>query len=379
MASKLTQAKVNRAREDHAAGTQLYDEEVSGLRLVVGKRGCSWKVVARVNDGSGRYVSVMLGRTDELSLKSARQEATEVRLRARRGEDPRRPKKQGAPTVAEALDRYLAERGEDLRPSTKDWYRRKLDGPLKSVMDTPIDGVTRDLVRSLHRRATEERGAYAANGAMRVLKAVYNDACRDLDLPPNPVARAVRMNKERPRQWAVGPDGMPDLWRRLDAMEDPVRRVCWLTMLLTGLRCGDATSIRWEHLDDDGVLTVPSPKGGPDRAFRLPLPRLLLQALEQVRQHTAPLESPWVFPSASSRSGHVEELRRTDAFPYAPHQMRHTYRSMALEAGVDFQTVTLLMNHTNPHVSFNYVTRTHLLGHMREQQERVSRELSNYR
>ena len=42
-----------------------------------------------------------------------------------------------------------------------------------------------------------------------------------------------------------------------------------------------------------------------------------------------------------------------------------------MEAGVDFQTVTLLLNHANPHVSFNYVTRAHLLGHMWEAQEEV--------
>jgi hypothetical protein len=42
-----------------------------------------------------------------------------------------------------------------------------------------------------------------------------------------------------------------------------------------------------------------------------------------------------------------------------------------MKAGVDFQTVTLLLDHANPHVSFNYVTRAHLLEHMRDLQEEV--------
>ena len=46
MATKLTQALVNRAMEDHTAGTQVYDAEVSGLRLVVGKRSVSYKLVS---------------------------------------------------------------------------------------------------------------------------------------------------------------------------------------------------------------------------------------------------------------------------------------------------------------------------------------------
>lgn len=94
---------------------------------------------------------------------------------------------------------------------------------------------------------------------------------------------------------------------------------------------------------------------------------------------TRPMESQFVFASPSSRSGHVEQMRRTEAFPYAPHAMRHTYRTWALEAGVDFQSVTMLMDHSNPHVSFNYVTRAHLTGHLRECQERVCALLASYR
>jgi hypothetical protein len=65
--------------------------------------------------------------------------------------------------------------------------------------------------------------------------------------------------------------------------------------------------------------------------------------------------------------------------PYAPPQMRHTYLTLAMEAGVDFQTATLLLNHANPHVSFNYVTKAHLLGHMRKAQEEVCSRLGSFR
>ena len=84
MATKLTQATVNRAAEDHPPGPQLYDAEVSGLRVVVGKRGCSYKFVGRINDGTDRYVSVVLGRTGDVSLRTARERSTELRLAGRR-------------------------------------------------------------------------------------------------------------------------------------------------------------------------------------------------------------------------------------------------------------------------------------------------------
>lgn len=59
--------------------------------------------------------------------------------------------------------------------------------------------------------------------------------------------------------------------------------------------------------------------------------------------------------------------------------MRHTYRTHALEAGIDFQSVTMLMDHANTHVSFNYVTRAHLTGHLRGCQELVCERLLSYR
>ena len=378
MTTKLSQSLVEGAARGRPPGTQIYDAVVPGLRVVVGKRSASYKLVGRINDGTDRYVSLTIGRTDEVSLRSARERASELRLALRRGEDPRTPRR-STPTLDEAWARYREARAGDLTPRTLEWYRDKVEGPLRPLRRLPLDRLDRERVRSLHERLTRERGPYSANGAMRALKAVYNDAARSHDLPPNPVSRAVRLNRERARDWAVPPGDMPVLWRRLDAMGDRVRRGCWLTMLLTGLRCGDARSLRWEHVDGDGVLTVPSPKGGEDRAFRLPLPRLLLQELEEVRDLTRPLESPFAFASPASRSGHVEQLKRTAAFPYAPHAMRHTYRTVALEAGVDLQMAMVLMNHRPAGVTWNYVTRANLLGPMREAQERVCATIAAHR
>ena len=377
MPSKITQATVAKLHQTHA-GRTVYDDEVPGLRIIVGRRSASYKLVGRINDRSNRYVSIIIGRTDEVSLRSARDRARELRLALRRGEDPRTNAKR-APTLREAWERYRDTRCRELRPLTVEWYAVKVEKSLRPLLDIPLDKLSPEIVRSLHEKITTNGKPFGANGAMRTLKSLYNDAARSHDLPPNPVSRAVRFNKEKARDWAVGADGLPELWRKLDGLPDTMRAACWLTMLLTGLRRGDATSMRWENLDADGVLLVPSPKGGPDRSFRTPLPRLLLQELERVRQETAPLESPFVFPSSVERDGHLRDMRRTPEFPYAPHQMRHTYRTAALEAGVDFQTVTLLMNHRPAGVSWGYVTRAHLLGHMREAQEKIAAALASHR
>lgn len=64
MGTKLTQGTVNKIAEEHEAGQQVYDADVSGLRIVVGSKSSSFKLVGRINDGSNRYVSIIIGRTD---------------------------------------------------------------------------------------------------------------------------------------------------------------------------------------------------------------------------------------------------------------------------------------------------------------------------
>ena len=75
----------------------------------------------------------------------------------------------------------------------------------------------------------------------------------------------------------------------------------------------------------------------------------------------------------------MEELRRTQGFDHAPHAMRHTWRTFAMEAGLDLSMTMVMMNHATANVSFNYLTRANLTGPMREAAERVVSVLLSYR
>ncbi|MBA4227691.1 MAG: hypothetical protein C0456_13770 [Hyphomonas sp.] len=369
MAEKFTQASVTRWLREAEPGQQFYDAEAKGLRLVIGSTGGSYRHVGRINRRGGGYVTVNVGRADEVTLREARTRSAELRLALKRGEDPRRPVT-SVPNVQEALERYLLR--DDLTERTKEFYRKSVEGPLRPLRRVPMDELDREELRALHERVTRECGPYRANGAMRTLRALHNDAARTHDLPPNPVTRAVRFNREQRRDDAVPPSDMPELWRRLDSVDCPIMRRAWLTLLLTGLRCGDVKRMRWEHIED-GVLFVPHPKGG--RPFRLPLCSHLLSELEELRE----LGAEFVLPSPRDLSKPLRDVKRTKTFPFNPHALRHNYSTHAMEAGVDHATLKLLLNHASTDVTFGYVTRAHLTGHMREAVETVAGRLLSYR
>lgn len=370
MTVKFTQALIDKAVTQHDRGKILYDSELAGLRLVIGKKTATYKLVTSINDGSNRHVSLTVGRSNLLTLRAARDHACELKLKLQRGEDPRRPK-DVFPTVREALDGYL--KAPNLSKRTVEFYGGAGER-LGSLLRSPVDKVTPQLCADLHTRLTNRCGPSAANGSLRTLKAVLNHQARTLDLPPNPVTRGVRMNPERPRDWSIAPEDMPAMWQRLEAIEDPIMQALWTTLLFTGLRSADGRSIKWEHIDVDGVLTVPNPKGGERRAFKLPIADF---ALERIR--ALPRFNEYVFYSPAAEKGYTQQLRRRTGFPYSPHQMRHTFRTMAFEAGVDFQTIVVLMNHSSPHVSFNYVTRANLLGPMRDAVAEIEAKILRYR
>ncbi len=244
MQERLTQARVDRVLQTEEAGAQVYCDEVPGLRIKVGKKSATYRYVGTCNDGRSTPVSVTIGRTDAMTVRQAKQRAREIKLQLSQGVDVRQDRRRSeVPTVAEALEGYLASR-DDLSPKTERWYRGMVDGPLRSLSRRRMDEVSRDECRRIHEKATVKRGPYMANSCMRVLKLLHNDVARTHDLPPNPVSRAVRMNRERARDAAILPQDMPAMWKALEAIDDPIRRFMRETLLFTGLRSGDVKSMR---------------------------------------------------------------------------------------------------------------------------------------
>ena len=376
MTTRLTQSLATQLATSSPPGTLVFDQEVSGLRIVVGSKSSSYKLVGRINNGSSLYVTITIGRVDELGLKTARQKAIELRQALARGEDPRRPKSQ-VPTVQQALDHYIAGNQGNLQPSTLADYRRSLEGPLKSILKLPMDTIDRALCRNLHEKLSTKHGPVAGNTSMRTRRMLYNDVLRTHDMAPNPVSLAVRFNLEVARDWAITPEAMPQMWRELDSMEDQIARGAWMLMVFTGLRATNARQARWDALDDDGVLTIPRTKGG--RVFKCPLPRYLIQELQALKEYTKPLASPWIFPATTTRTGHISVLRSDRGFPHQPHSLRHSYRQHCLEANISFETTLFLMDHHTSHVSFRYVTRSALTGHLRDAQETVAARILSFR
>ena len=125
-----------------------------------------------------------------------------------------------------------------------------------------------------------------------------------------------------------------------------------------------------EHLGR-GVLHVPSPKGGTEKAYDLPLCQPLLRELDCL-----PQSSEWVFPG---RKSYMSYLRR-GRVDINPHSLRRLYRTVAVECEIDLTLTKVLLNHALANdISFRYVSRAHLMPAMRKASEKIAERLLSYR
>lgn len=375
MKSKITQSLVERVTSPSRGKTAFYaDPELRGFYLIVTPTKKSFYVQSLVN---GRQVRSKIGEHPAMTAREARDVARKTLVAMRDGTNPvqerRRAKVRGM-TFREALDLHLSGKVRSAR--TVQGYRYQAEQYLSDWLDKPLAdlGEDRAAVRDRHRRLSAKHGKTTADYALRVFRAAYNRALRQHpELPPNPTTN-VDFNGGRRRKI----DGSPERLLRWGAavlnVPGAIRRDLHLFMLLTGMRRTAACSARVKDLDlDAAVLHVPTPKGGAERAFDLPLSKPLVDLLRhRVKENPAYFrDSPFLFPSHSA-SGHVAEVQEKLLVPLVGHALRHVYSSLALEAGVPLAELRFLLNHSTSAlgVTGNYL---HLsLDHLRGYQELAS-------
>ncbi|HGJ9387900.1 TPA: tyrosine-type recombinase/integrase [Pseudomonas aeruginosa] len=372
MKSKITQSLVERAPAPERGKSSLYaDSEMRGFYLIVTPTKRSFYVQSLVN---GKQVRTKLGDHPAMDAKQARDAARKTLVDMRGGANPneeRRKARARGITLRDALDLHLA--AKPLSPRTKEDYRYNCEQYLADWLDKPLAelGADRAAVRERHRKITEKHGVPSADSVFRVLRAVYNRGLREYpDLPPNPTTnvdyhglrrRKVDVDAERLLAWGKAVLGL-----------NPVRRDLHLFMILTGMRRTSVCEARASELDLGARrLHVPKPKGGAARAFDLPLSGPLADLLghrlaENPKLHR---KSPWLFP-ADSKSGHVAEVAQHELDGLTGHALRHTYATLALQAGVPIAELKFLLNHAVGNVTMGYLNPT--LDHLRGYQDKAS-------
>lgn len=373
MKSKITQSLAERASPPPNGKSTLYaDPELRGFYLIVTPTKRSYYVQSLVN---GKQVRSKIGDHPALAAKDARDLARGVLVSMRAGTNPieeRRKARAKGITVRQALDLHLA--SKVLSPKTVEGYRYNCEHYLADWMEKPLAtlGADRAAVRERHVRITKQHGSTTADSTFRVFRAVYNRGLREHpELPGNPTAN-VDYHGQKRRKVDSSPDKLKRWGRAVIALENPIRRDLHLFLILTGMRRTAACEARMADVDGfEGFIRVPKPKGGTVKAFDLSLSKPLadLVASRMLGNLELNRRCEWLFP-ANGKTGRVAEVQQPELEGLTGHALRHTYATLALEAGVPIAELKFLLNHAADSVTMGYLSPS--IEHLRGYQARAS-------
>jgi integrase len=180
----------------------------------------------------------------------------------------------------------------------------------------------------------------------------------------NPCAR-IQANTERKRRRYLSREELKRLLAALDAFaEAGVRwRFAQLIrlLLLTGCRVREVMHARWDWLDEDAaVLIVPADQhktGGDGNDRRIHLPPAAMFTLRQLRLRS---NSEWII--AGDSDGHLvgywhlwqELLAKARITNLRVHDLRHSFASLGVTAGLSLPQIGGLLGHASPQTTQRY-------------------------
>ena len=396
---KLTDRAVARLPAPDPSGKQTlhWDADLKGFGVLVsGVSTAKTYVVQRKLPGR-KTRRITIEATNVIGLDEARRRAMDLLADIGRGIDPKAEAKRRASanvTLRAALDRYVSAR-PDLSAVVRVSWPRLFELYLRDWLDKPLREIDADAVEDRHRKImaavaaharprsasyTMSPGAGTANLIMRAFRAVWNHAADSADLPVAPTRRLKRRWAPEPRRdRTVRSDDLPAFYAAVSALGNPRDRDLILLMLLTGLRVGEASSLRWTDLDlAERAIRLPAARTKAGRRLDLPMTTRVRDLL--VARRAVGIEGPFVFPAhrRSSGPGHATDIGAAfDAIAAAsgvrvsPHDLRRTWATIAEGCDVSGLAMKALLNHSvGGDVTSGYIRMT--LDRLRAPAQRVA-------
>jgi integrase len=355
-----------------------HDTAPRGFLLRVTTGGSrTWCLNYRVRD-TGKERRLTVGDVASWPVTAARRRAAELRRVIDAGGDPLGAwqEKRQAPTVKELVDRFVDEGLPRRAPKTQEEYRAMLDGYIVPAFGAKqVAAVERADIERLHRRITEAGKPSRANGVLRVVHLLFEQAIAWSMRPDgsNP-ARRVKANREEPRERFLSDAEIARLmaaleqWRAGNEHDSAERRAgkhdtadLITLLLLTGARRGEVVGMRWGQLDlDAAVWSKPMPLTKQRKPHRTPVSPEAAELLRRrLAEHEAACEQSRVVSLVKDDrvfrgSGVVDRLERDWRVIRASagldgvrlHDLRHSYASLLVGAGLSLPIIGALLGHS---------------------------------
>lgn len=329
--------------------TFYYDTVESRLSLQITPSGAkSFYIRQRVK---GADVRVKLGEPPIMKVEEARIAAVANRKMMNDGENPlvQSRKYKDEATMLEMYQDFIADRERFIGQRTLVGYKCMWNSKLSGLNRKKISDVSGDDLKRLHHKITQDHGIYVGNHAMELIKAMFNHAIREEKYDGRNPAMSVKLNKTEPRVRYLEHSEMERFFNVLSEYDNEISRDAILMLIFTGARKRNVLEMNWKDIDLGAkVWKIPQTKTAKNVTLALVEP-----AMEVLRKRKEQQLNQWVFYSPTSKSGHLEDIKRAwqsvlkkaEINNLRIHDLRHTLATYMIANGADAFMVKRALTH----------------------------------
>lgn len=327
-----------------------YDKQVSGLGLMLFNSGSkTFFLYKRIN---GRPDKIKLGRFPEISVEQARKAAYAVITDISKGINPKDEKILSSKEIsfAEFFNEYMEKHS---RLHKKCWKEDegKYRLYLTSLSRKRISTIQKGDIIQLHASIAQKSGIYAANRTLALISVVFNKAISWGWQGTNPCV-GVKKFREKSRDRFIQNDEIPRFFEALNNESNNLFKDFFYICLLTGARRRNVQAMNWRDISlERAEWNIKETKNGESQTIPL-----IPQILEILKSRLKDRINDWVFPSITSRSGHIEEPKKAwDRILKAAgienlriHDLRRTLGSWQAATGANSYIIGKSLGHKDP-------------------------------
>lgn len=341
------------------------DTEVTGLRMLVSKNGRKFFYFRYTKNNRKKCLKV--GEFPMVTLKEARDIAAGYRGELSRSatmtlniETQAAALEAMKPVITFkdfAMNEYLPYAKNQKKTWRQDLSRLN-NGLLERFGALPLDAITKKDAQQYIGSLRDAMEGSSANRILSLLSRMFKLAVDWEILEANPFL-GIKKNKENSRERYLSVDELKRFMDALDGVQNVVMASALKLLLFTGTRKSEILTLTWDNVNlADKAIFLPETKNGEPR--KVLLNDLAMELLEKMKAHRIE-GNPFVFPCPGG-AGHIVDPRRVfeQALKMAKiadfhiHDLRHTYASILVNAGVPLYNVKELLGHKDITVTQRY-------------------------
>jgi integrase len=383
-----------KAFKPQAKRFSVWDTEIPGfMAYITPLGGISFYVSYKI---AGRRAFYSIG-PEFKRMSSIRAEAKAQAARAAQGIDIHAEKRAKRVQVKEQIAKRKAAKKNTLKTYIREEYalkvldhqgpsgmetHRKLLQVWASLLDIDLKAITGEAIEAVVHARRQKVGVTTVVRDLTVLRAVFNHAVDGGTMPANPMPSRKRLLGKIPddkRVRFLADDERERLNAALDdeATPDYLRALVRL-LLGTGMRRGEAFSLRWADVDLAGArITLRAATTKTKQTRHIPLNHTLVALLREWHAQDREVASMLVIPNPTTgkrlvtvKKGWAGLMQRAEIENFRLHDCRHDFASRLAMAGRPILEIKELLGHSSVTLTERY---SHLsAGHLREAVEVVA-------